>query len=77
MNRRAWQASLWGCKRVKHDLATKQQQTIWRIKLGFIDCFFSLEFILPILVLNVNNLGAFRNFFSEQSYPGKKIPALM
>ena len=25
MDRGAWQASLWGCKRVKHDLATKQQ----------------------------------------------------
>ena len=26
MNRAAWLASLWGCKRVRHELATKQQQ---------------------------------------------------
>ena len=25
MDRGAWQASLWDCKRVKHDLATEQQ----------------------------------------------------
>ena len=27
MDREAWWASAWGCKRVRHDLATKQQQS--------------------------------------------------
>ena len=28
MDRGAWWATVWGCKRVRHDLATKQQKSL-------------------------------------------------